>query len=718
MDSTTQADDATGIPTITDKTLVAWAYLANLTQRGGSVLTLDDQKSHFDGIILGEIAPGKWMAGSDGFRRTRQDQDRCSSETAGPDTLVQIAVAYGGDQITVYRDGKEYSRHEVPERQVFGEGSVVVFGLRHLEAGDRACFAGSIEDARIYNIALSGSQLAALEPNKPSDPKPLAWWTFEDGRAADVMGLFTECLLIGNARVASGRLHLDGKESLMVAAPRGTAMSWFAQMAAERTGLISSARQHRAKLLKDRQRPTYHFVAPEGYCMPFDPNGALYWKGKYHLCYIFQDGRGHCWGHASSKDLVHWRFHPPALAPNPGDPDRGIFSGNAFINKKGEAVLLYHGVGVGNCIATSREDDLDNWTKLPSNPIVPSPKEGEADFGKYSSWDPHGWLESDTYYAVFGGNPATLFKSKDMVHWEFLHPFLNADMPDVDKDEDISCPDFFKLGSKHMLLCISHKRGCRYYLGRFESERFFPETHARMNWPGGTCFAPETLVDDKGRRIMWAWVLDRCSEDRIREYGWSGTMTLPRVLSLAEDGTLRIEPAEELKALRMNPRRVASLVVPADSETAVKEVRGDCLELSVIIQPRDAREFGLKVRCSPKREEQTIIAYDRAKGCLRIDLAKSTLDPQVISRTFCMHGDNPPVTAQEAPFALKPRESLKLRLFLDRSIVEVFANGRQCVTQRIYPTREDSLGVRLFSRGGSVRVQRLEAWDMAPANPW
>ncbi|GAI97821.1 unnamed protein product, partial [marine sediment metagenome] len=185
--------------------------------------------------------------------------------------------------------------------------------------------------------------------------------------------------------------------------------------------LIKHVRQLRARFLTDGHRPTYHFVVPEGLAMPFDPNGCIYWKGRYHLFYIFQNSElphgGHCWGHVSSLDLVHWIHHPTALVPQPGDPDKGIFSGNAFVNKQGEATILYHGCGVGNCIAISSDDDLNNWTKPPVNPIVSNPKEGDPDFGKYSSWDPHGWLEGDTYYAIFGGVSPTLFRSDDLINW-------------------------------------------------------------------------------------------------------------------------------------------------------------------------------------------------------------------------------------------------------------------------------------------------------------
>ena len=203
----------------------------------------------------------------------------------------------------------------------------------------------------------------------------------------------------------------------------------------------------RDKILKDKQRPTYHFVMPEGIAEPFDPNGAIYWNGRYHLFYIFQPKSASIWdsywGHVSSTDLLHWRYHPTALSPSPDGPDRGIFSGNAFVNKDGQATIIYHGVGAGNCIATSSDADLNTWQKLPSNPIVKSMAKDDPEFGKYSSWDPHGWLEGDTYYAIFGGKKATLFTSTNLKDWEYFGDFLAHNMPDVESFVDISCPDLF-----------------------------------------------------------------------------------------------------------------------------------------------------------------------------------------------------------------------------------------------------------------------------------
>jgi hypothetical protein len=93
--------EGAGRAEIKDKTLVVWTAPANLTQRGGSALTIDDMKSHFDGIVFGEIAKAKWMAGSDHFRRTEAEQKEYAKETAGKNTFVQIAIVYKANDVTI-----------------------------------------------------------------------------------------------------------------------------------------------------------------------------------------------------------------------------------------------------------------------------------------------------------------------------------------------------------------------------------------------------------------------------------------------------------------------------------------------------------------------------------------------------------------------------------------------------------------------------------------
>lgn len=596
-----------------------------------------------------------------------------------------VIVRYDGRELALFIDGVALGRKTVSGRLRQGNTEPLAIGAGG--PGDNA-FPGLIDHAALWDKALSDDEIVALS-----------------GGSA----------VVGQQRAAFAKYTPPPRQP----------STWE---------LVNQSRELTKKFQNDPQRPRYHFMhLEEGDIMPGDPNGAIWWKGRYHLFYIFQRQQAaeprtvHCWGHASSTDLVHWEHHPTALDVAPGDPDRGIFSGNAFVTKEGVPLILYHGVDAGNCIALAQDDKLIRWKKSPSNPIVHMPKPGEPDYGKYDSWDPHGWLEGDTYYSIFGGNPGTgtqpaLFKGPAMTRLHFVSRFLDNDRWSQ-PGEDVSCPDFFKIGNKNMLLCISHMRGARYFLGRWENEHFIAESHARMNWPGGAFFAPETLLDDKGRRIVWAWCMDERPQATRIASGWSGVMSLPRVLTLGSDGVLQIEPVEELKQLRFNPCAHQNLTVNSEAELPLDDIRGDGLELAMEMQPDGASEFGVKIRRSPDGAEETAISYNSQSGVLKIDLGKSTLDPAIRYRSWCLFKPEDGadatrrVLSQEAPLVLRPGEPLRLRIFLDRSMLEVFANGRQCMTQRLWPTRTDALGVSLFSRGGKMVVKSIEAWEMAASKP-
>ncbi len=464
-----------------------------------------------------------------------------------------------------------------------------------------------------------------------------------------------------------------------------------------------NARELRERILSDPGRPGYHFVVPEGVAMPFDPNGAVYWKGRYHLFYIFQDTRlakrSDHWGHMSSADLFHWRQHPTGLLD-------GMYSGNCFLNKDGVPTICYHQKGQGNAMAVALDDDLNEWKKLASNPITPRTREGDEHHGKYRSWDPFGWLEGDTYYAIFGGGRPAVAKSSTLDgEWKYVGDLFAHGVEGVSLDEDVSCPDLFKLGGKDVLLCISHRIGCRYYIGEWRDEQFHPESHAQMSWVDNSSFAPESLVDDKGRRIMWAWILDEPLFGARTKYGWSGTLSLPRVLSLGDDGLLRMDVPEEIEALRYGGVRKGPLTVTSGEDLAVEGVAGNSLELLIEMESAGASAFGVKVCVSPDGEEETRVLYDAEEKLLKVDTRKSG-------------PEDTPKAVEAAPFELKDGERLRLRVFVDKSVVEVFANGRQAIARRIYPSRQDSVGVSLFSNSGDAQVHSLEAWNITPSNPY
>jgi sucrose-6-phosphate hydrolase SacC (GH32 family) len=383
--------------------------------------------------------------------------------------------------------------------------------------------------------------------------------------------------------------------------------------------------------------------------------------------------------------------------------------------------LIYHdGQKIGTSIAVAEDDELIHWRKLPENPVIPYGVHEEVIVFDPCAWyqaDTGGWYQDGVYYALVGnrnfrpgfeGDSTSLFRSTNLVDWEYRGPFYQSDRKWTGEEGDCACPDFFPLGDRYMLLMHTHRPSAfvHYYLGRFEDERFIPEEHGRMSWPGGSLAGPETMLDGQGRRIFFGWIPEGPGGKDYwnQEAYWAGVVSLPRILSLAPDGSLRIEPAPELAALRTHPRECANIALADGADVTVPGIEGDCLELDIEFDPADARQVGLAVRCCPDGGEATRIVFDAAQGTLSIE-----------STTLPERGE-PLVNRQEAPLTLHSREALRLRVFLDRSVVEVFANGRQCMTQRIYPYRADSLGVRLVARGGSGAATALSvrAWDMTP----
>lgn len=650
-----------------DKTLVVWAVPANLNQRAGSALTIDNGRDNFDAIVFGELAPAKWMAGSDFYHRTQKDQSSFVEETADSDTFVQIAIVYHGQQINVFRDGKPYSQHRFAGAPLeFGPGSLVNIGRRHPKQTDAAHFAGAIDDVRIYDGALSAEQISALKPNEVSEAAPWAWWTFDNEKAEDRTGRFPLTELQGGAKISNGHLLLDGISGDFRA---GTGIEVpFAYETPARPA------DPPADWL------TYHLAHPgPGNAMPGDPNCAFYWKGRYHLHYIYTHRDGFSFAHVSSEDLIHWKWHPTTLTPP--KTGHGMFSGTGFFTKDGKPAIIYHGEGSGrNQIAIAEDDQLEKWSK----PIVLEPKlRPDQDGSKIANWDPDAWIDGDFYYALSGGSPGsgkppTLFKSADLHNWDYLGLFLTNDMPGVRGDEDISCPNFFKIGGKDMLLCISHTLGCRYYLGEWKNEKFTPDFHARMNWRGWDFFAPESVLTADKRRVMWAW----CNIGHPQ----SGIQSLPRELSLPDDGILRIRPLRELEQLRYDEKTEKNIALKSDVPHALGNFGGDSIELKITFAPGTAAEFGLEVYCD----------HDGAKGF------PITVEPK---EQILRLGD------LKVPFVLAPEEATELRIFLDKNMIEVFVNDRQAaVASHRYAS--DHLGIRLFARSGSATVTEATAWKM------
>ena len=491
----------------------------------------------------------------------------------------------------------------------------------------------------------------------------------------------------------------------------------------------------RRQLASDPHRPLYHFVSPESTLN--DPNGLCYWQGLWHLFYQgypVEDPRPH-WGHAISDDLIHWRDLPYAIYPH---PEEMCYSGATLVEDD-RVIAMYHGTKVGNMVALSSDPLLLNWRKVEDRAVIPIPDASEP-AAPYSVFDPCIWKKGDDYYALSGGflphgpdnkpiRANFLFRSRDLARWDYLHPFVENDHYTVVGD-DGACPYFWPLGDKHILLMYSHMTGGQYLLGDYDTERdkFVVTDGALFNFgPSNPCgvHAPSATPDGKGGVIV-IFNMNQGMPTR----GWNQIMSLPRRLSLDEDGRLLQEPAGDIESLRGDHQQLSDLELPANREITLDGVNGAALELQLEIDAGPAPLIELNVLRSPNREEFTRIAFYRHRGnryrqrlsktaamnassiamakrplrresLITIDTSYSSTLPDALSRA-----------PETAPVYLADDEPLQVRVFIDRSIVEVFVNGKQCLAVRVYPGREDSAGVSLRAQGQAATLKRLDAWQM------
>lgn len=467
-----------------------------------------------------------------------------------------------------------------------------------------------------------------------------------------------------------------------------------------------------------RYRLNYHLMPPSGWMN--DPNGVVYYQGEYHVFYQHYpyapiQGAMH-WGHAKSKDLVHWEHLPIALEPSEvydsweGGGASGCWSGSA-VDDDGTLVLMYTGHVDGNtpaevqCIA--RSTDGICFTKEGANPVIAASPIADC----FGFRDPKVWKHGEHWHAVIGSGEngigkALLFRSPDLMQWDYLGPAAESDGTMGDMWE---CPDLFPLGEHpedHVLIFSPMNMGktkTMYWTGRFDSEQaaFTRRVAERVDY-GFDFYAPQTMVDDRGRRIMFAWMNIWGAKMPEQEDGWMGAFALPRELKVAEDGTLRFLPVEELRQLRSGHRHIEETVLRSGETVSYPELQGDSLEIEAVfrVSPDASEEasFGFQVRCSEDGREYAEIAYQPSSEKLIMD------------RNHAGAGDGGISDMQISPLG---DGRIKLHLFIDRTSLELFVNdGIKTMTNRIYPDA-GSTGIKLFSRSGDAVLESLDVWALS-----
>ncbi len=499
--------------------------------------------------------------------------------------------------------------------------------------------------------------------------------------------------------------------------------------------LVLRFKESRKKLAKDPHLPLYHFVSPENRLN--DPNGLCYWQGRWHLFYQAyppEDPRQH-WGHAISDDLIHWEDLPLAIYPN---PEYQCYSGSALVEDD-RVIAMYHGTLVGNMVAVSSDPLLLNWEKVTGKAVIDI-KSSTGEPLPYNVHDPNIWKKDGVYYSLSNGRVKEgpggknvranfLFRSNDLANWEYLHKFVEDDIF-TQVGDDGACPYFWPIGDRYILPFYSHTSGGQYFLGDYDTERdkLVVTSHGKFNFgasgPAGV-HAPSATPDGEGGVI----IVFNMNPGKPTD-GWNQIMTLPRRLTLTSKDDLGIEPYGDIESLRYDHQQVEAMTIPANNEIVLENIRGNAMEIIAEIDPKEAPMIEMNVLRSPNKEEFTRIALFKDRG-LRVLTPYRTMDVPAPTEEELAQGKRirnslisvessyssilPDVLSrapETAPVLIEPGETIKLRVFIDKSVVEVFVNGKQCVAVRVYPGLEASTGVSLRSQGSESQLVSLDAWQM------
>ncbi len=502
---------------LNDKTLVAWLTLGDLEQKGGAAISIIDEDENFDALVFGEVEPGRWMAGSDFFRRTHQDQADWPAETAGPDALVQVAIVYAGKRVTLFRDGEPYAGYDIEQPQPFDlTTDAVLLGLRYSGGmGEVGFFNGALEEVRIYDRPLDAAALRTLEPGTPSDPPPVACWNFEDGAVRDAMGALPDGVLHGGARIENGRLLLNGTDA------------WVEVRRPIEPG-------PRTMFYRPRLRETGRM---------WDTWLYLH-EGVYYLYYLANSGAQ--WDNislATSRDGVHWKEHGSLIHKL----DRVTWMGTGTTWRSplddGKFLINYsEWTGPRQTIFFAESTDLVNWTRLGDDYEFVQDTRWYEPEGRwdciYTIPNPEGGLYgywTATPKAETGGRFG-FGRSADGRRWEALPP---PETPGVGEGEagaveKIGDRYYMMFGTQGMMVTLVAERpegpflpaakNFRLLSGHTYFSRFFPTpdgvlaNYHAITRSGPVYFAPlkKAAVDAEGTlRLAWWPGNEAMKHDRI-----------------------------------------------------------------------------------------------------------------------------------------------------------------------------------------------------------
>ncbi|WP_078550144.1 sucrose-6-phosphate hydrolase [Litchfieldia alkalitelluris] len=469
-----------------------------------------------------------------------------------------------------------------------------------------------------------------------------------------------------------------------------------------RQDVMAEVAKYKETVNQDPYRLNYHIMPPVG--LLNDPNGFIQWKDSYHLFYQWMpfktDHGAKFWGHYTSKDLVHWKHEEVALTPSEWFEKNGCYSGSA-IEHDGKMYVFYTGnvkddTGKRDsyqCLAVSH--DGIHFDK--KGPVIEVPEGYTPHFR-----DPKVWEQDGQFFMVIGAQTndlkgaVALFTSKNLTDWDHVGILTGGGNGQLGEfGYMFECPDMFELGGKSILIFSPQgltPEGMKYhnvYQAGYVCGQFDPMTGDYQHGEfeeldrGFDFYAPQTTLDQEGRRILMAWMSVPEQNEQQHptiQYKWLHNMTIPRELKLV-DGKVQQFPVKEIETLREGEAIQHTLMIQ-NEEIQLENMKGNSIELILEDIMIKKGFFYMAIGDAAK------LVFSADEGVFTLE-RKSYVDGE-IERRQC-----------------KLRELKAIRIFIDTSSVEVFLNkGEECFSSRFYPTHNE------ITVGGSDVKLELYKWRL------
>lgn len=428
-----------------------------------------------------------------------------------------------------------------------------------------------------------------------------------------------------------------------------------------------------------KHRPSYHFL-PEKNWMN-DPNATIYFKGEHHLFYQYNPTDWHWgnlhYGHAVSKDLLHWEHRPIALYPALDRGETHCYSGCSYINN-GQIELLYTSVGQGERCqnsgsqqwAATTEDGV-TWKQIPENPVM---RNTDAPGKRLTEWrDPFVFRWKGKIYCLVAGivdekyGAVHLYTTNDFRSWTYVNEFFR----NTCAKEVMECPNLIVYGDKVLFIhSIWDIRVLHWFVGTITEEGKL-EVYNQGSVDYGDFFASQISFDEKGRTLMWGWLREDPRRGLYTDGEWSGAQAIPRVISINEENELVQERLPEFETLRRTDEEVQLQNFTGRYE--FKTVSGTA-EMEGTIQSDDV--FSFRFLADSDGQEYTDVIINPREGTYYAPMEDSSLIKSVDKRPIL------------GCFRREKDGSVHVDILIDNSVAEIFINGNSAMTLRIYPQME------------------------------